>query len=69
MLLQPVHINAAMSLDAAGVTFALQNNDLLEDSVKTASFAGMTTHGSFVYNCTYFDTVISSMMIDLFEFL
>ena len=55
MLLHPVHINAAMSLDATGVTFALKNNDM-DDTVKTASFAGMTTNGSFVYHCTYFDT-------------
>lgn len=54
MLLHPVHINAAMSLDAAGVTFALRNNDY-DDSVKTASCEGMTTTGSFVYHCTYFD--------------
>lgn len=55
MLLQQTHINAAMSLDAAGVTFALHNNDYPDDSVKTASFAGMTANGSFVYNCTYAD--------------
>ena len=54
MLLQKTHINAAMSLDAAGVTFALKNNDL-DDTVKTASFAGMTQNGSFVYDCTYAD--------------
>jgi hypothetical protein len=56
MLLQETHINAAMKLDAAGVTFALHNNDYPEDSVKTASYAGMTANGSFVYHCTYFDT-------------
>jgi hypothetical protein len=56
MLLQTTHINAAMSLDAAGVTFALHNNDYPEDSVKTAVYAGMTANGSFVYHCTYFDT-------------
>jgi hypothetical protein len=55
MLLQLTHINAAMSLDAAGVTFALKNNDM-DDSVKTASYAGMTANGSFVYHCTFFDT-------------
>ena len=55
MLLQKTHINAAMSLDAAGVTFALHNNDYPDDSVKTASYAGMTANGSFVYHCTYFD--------------
>jgi hypothetical protein len=56
MLLQATHIHAASNLDASGVTFALHNNDYTEDSVKTATFAGMTTNGSFVYNCTYFDT-------------
>ena len=55
MLLQIPHIHAAMNLDAAGVTFALKNNDL-DDTVKTASYAGMTQGGSFVYHCTYFDT-------------
>ena len=54
MLLQPVHINAAMSLDAAGVTFALKNNDM-DDTVKTASYVGMTANGSFVYHCTFFN--------------
>ena len=56
MLLQQTHINAAMSLDAAGVTFALHNNDYPDDSVKTAAYAGMTANGSFVYHCTYFDS-------------
>ena len=56
MLLKKEHINSAMSLDAAGVTFALHNNDFPDDSVKTAQFSGMTTNGSFVYHCTYFDT-------------
>ena len=55
MLLQQTHINAAMSLDAAGVTFALHNNDYPEDSVKTATYAGMTENGSFVYHCTFFN--------------
>lgn len=56
MLLQATHIHAAMNLDAVGVTFALHNNDYPEDSVKSASYAGMTANGSFVYHCTYFDT-------------
>lgn len=55
MLLQPTHIRAAMALDAAGVTFALRNNDYPDDSVKTATYKGMTANGSFVYDCTYFD--------------
>ena len=55
MLLQQTHISAAMSLDAAGVTFALHNNDYPEDSVKTATYMGMTANGSFVYDCTYYD--------------
>ena len=54
MLLQQTHINAAMNLDAAGVTFALRNNDM-DDTVKTASYAGMSPGGSFVYHCTYAD--------------
>lgn len=54
MLLKKEHINSAMNLDAAGVTFALKNNDL-DDTVKTASYKGMTANGSFVYDCTYFD--------------
>jgi hypothetical protein len=56
MLLQATHIHAAMTLDAAGVTFALHNNGYPEDSVKSAVYTGMTANGSFVYNCTYFDT-------------
>lgn len=55
MLLQHTHINAAMKLDAAGVTFALRNNDYQNEIVKTATFVGMTEGGSFVYDCTYFD--------------
>ena len=58
MLLQPTHIHAAMNLDAAGITFALHNNNYPEDSVKSASYLGMTANGSFVYDCTYFDTDI-----------
>lgn len=58
MLLQITHIHAAMNLDAAGITFALRNNDYPDDSVKTATYMGMTANGSFVYDCTYFDTDI-----------
>lgn len=56
MLLQITHIHAAMNLDAAGITFALHNNDYPEDSVKSASYLGMTANGSFVYDCKFFDT-------------
>jgi hypothetical protein len=56
MLLQPVHINTAMSLGANGVTLALHTNGYVEDVVSAASFAGMTANGCFVYHCTYFDT-------------
>jgi len=55
MLLKKEHINSAMSLDAAGVTFALRNNEYFDDSVKTATFGGMTESGSFVYFCTFYD--------------
>ena len=55
MLLHQTHINAAMNMSAMGVSFALRNNGYEDDSVLTASFSGMTTHGSFVYECTYFD--------------
>jgi hypothetical protein len=56
MLLKKEHINSAMSLDAAGVSFALRNNDYPDDKVKTATFGGMTEMGSFVYHCTYADS-------------
>lgn len=56
MLLKQVHINSAMSLSPNGVTLALHNGGYIEDLVKTATFGGMTTSGSFVYYCTYFDT-------------
>jgi hypothetical protein len=56
MLLRATHINSAMSLTAPAVTVALHNAGYFEDSVKTATFRGMTPSGSFVYDCTYFDT-------------
>lgn len=56
MLLQLAHIQSAMMLDAAGVTFALRSN-YPTDIVKTAEFVGMTANGSFVYFCTYDDDI------------
>lgn len=56
MLLQKTHLHTVMNLDANGVTLALHNAGFPEDSVKTATFAGMTSGGTFIYNCTYFDT-------------
>lgn len=55
MLLKMEHINSAMSLDAAGVNFALRNNGYHDDTVLTAVFHGMSQTGSFVYHCTYHD--------------
>lgn len=54
-MLNKQQIIAAMSLDVAGVTAALRNNDCVDESVLTAEFAGMTRNGSFTYTCTYFD--------------
>ena len=56
MLLQKTHIHSAMNLGANGITLALHNAGYAEDCVKTAEFVGLTVGGSFVYNCTYFDT-------------
>lgn len=54
-MLNKQQIIAAMSLDADGITEALDNNDYVDDSVLTAEFTGWTRYGSFTYTCTYFD--------------
>lgn len=55
MLLKLEHIVSATKLEPVTIDFALARNGYSDDSVKTATFAGMTTSGSFVYECTYFD--------------
>jgi hypothetical protein len=55
-MLTKQQIISAMSLDADGITAALRNNDYQDESVLTAVFTGMSSSGSFVYECTYNDT-------------
>lgn len=54
-MLNKQQILTAMSLDAAGVTAALQANGFTGDKVLSAAFHGLTKNGSFVYHCTYPD--------------
>jgi hypothetical protein len=54
MLLKLEHIISATKLSANTINSALKRNGY-DDTVKSANFAGMTTNGSFAYECTYAD--------------
>lgn len=61
MLLKLEHIVSATKLAPVTVEFALARNGYTDDRIKTAAFVGMTTNGSFVYQCTYDDKLEGSV--------
>lgn len=63
MLLKLEHIVSATTLAPVTVEFALARSGYTEDRIKTAVFAGMTTNGSFVYDCVY-DDKLAGMLQD-----
>jgi hypothetical protein len=54
MLLKKEHVTKAMNLSTGDVVHALERNGY-KDKISYIDFRGMTTNGSFVYECTYID--------------